>query len=65
MLKQLQNFVVTYDTSDNQEGIDYVKARMEEAFPGYKYYEAPITPVIGCHTGIGTVGIAYFDLDKK
>jgi fatty acid-binding protein DegV len=38
---------------------------MEEAFPGYKYYAAPITPVIGCHTGIGTVGIAYFDLSKK
>jgi DegV family protein with EDD domain len=64
-VKKLDNFVITYDTSDNQEGIDYVKAEMEKAFPGYKYYEAPITPVIGCHTGIGTVGIAYFDLDKK
>jgi DegV family protein with EDD domain len=63
-LKQLKDFVVTYDTSDNKEGIDFVKAAMEEAFPGYTYYEAPITPVIGCHTGIGTVGIAYFDLTK-
>lgn len=63
-LKSIDDFIVTYDTSDNQEGIDYVKTRMEEAFPGYKYYEAPITPVIGCHTGIGTVGIAYFDLTK-
>lgn len=64
-VKQLKNFVITYDTSDNKEGIEYVKAEMEKAFPGYTYYEAPITPVIGCHTGIGTVGIAYFDLDKQ
>jgi DegV family protein with EDD domain len=63
-LQSIDEFIVTYDTSDNKEGIEYVKARMEEAFPGYKYYEAPITPVIGCHTGIGTVGIAYFDLTK-
>ncbi|QMS84474.1 DegV family protein [Candidatus Xianfuyuplasma coldseepsis] len=64
-LKQIDDFVVTYDTSDNKEGIAYVKEQMEQAFPGYTYYEAPITPVIGCHTGIGTVGIAYFNLTKK
>ena len=63
--KKLDDFVVTYDTSDNLEGLEFIKARMEEEFPGYKYYEAPITPVIGCHTGVGTVGIAYFDLSKK
>ena len=63
--KELEDFVVTYDTSDNVEGLAFVKAEMEKAFPGYKYYETPITPVVGCHTGIGTVGIAYFDLTKK
>jgi len=63
--KKLDDFVVTYDTSDNIEGLEYIKDRMETEFPGYKYYEAPITPVIGCHTGVGTVGIAYFDLSKK
>jgi len=63
--KKLDDFIITYDTSDNLEGLEYIKQRMEEAFPGYKYYEAPITPVIGCHTGEGTVGIAYFDLTKK
>lgn len=63
--KKLDDFVITYDTSDNLEGLKYVQERMEEAFPGYKYYAAPITPVIGCHTGEGTVGIAYFDLSKK
>jgi len=60
--KKLDDFLVTYDTSDNIEGLEYIKQRMEIEFPGYKYYEAPITPVIGCHTGVGTVGIAYFDL---
>jgi DegV family protein with EDD domain len=63
--KKLQDFIITYDTSDNIEGLEYVKSKMEEAFPGYTYYEAPITPVIGCHTGEGTVGIAYFDTSKK
>lgn len=63
--KKLDDFVVTYDTSDNLEGLEFIQAEMEAAFPGYKYYEAPITPVIGCHTGEGTVGIAYFDLSKK
>ena len=63
--KKIDNFIITYDTSDNVAGLDYVKEEMEKAFPGYLYYEAPITPVIGCHTGVGTVGIAYFDLSKK
>lgn len=61
-LKEVENFIITYDTSNNIEGLNYVKQRMEEAYPGYKYYEAPITPVIGCHTGVGTVGIAYFSV---
>ncbi len=61
-LKSIDDFIVTYDTSNNIEGLEYIKNRMEEAFPNYRYIEAPITPVIGCHTGIGTVGIAYFDL---
>lgn len=64
-LKNIEEFVVTYDTSDNLEGLNFIKAKLEEAFPGYKYIEAPITPVIGCHTGEGTVGIAYFDMNVK
>ncbi len=63
--KKLDKFVITYDTSNNLEGLKYIQEQMEEAFPGYEYYAAPITPVIGCHTGIGTVGIAYFDLSDK
>lgn len=64
-LKSIDDFIVTYDTSNNIEGLNFIKDEMEKAYPGYKYFEAPITPVIGCHTGIGTVGIAYFDLTKK
>ena len=63
--QKLDDFIITYDTSDNVEGLNYLKEQMELAFPGYVYFEAPITPVIGCHTGVGTVGIAYFDLTKK
>lgn len=64
-VSKLDDFVITYDTSNNIEGLKYIQDEMEKAFPGYKYYAAPITPVIGCHTGVGTVGIAYFDLSKK
>jgi len=63
-LKNIKDFIVTYDTSDNIEGLQFIKDQIEQEFPGYTYYEAPITPVVGCHTGIGTVGIAYFDLTK-
>jgi DegV family protein with EDD domain len=64
-LKNVKNFIITFDTSNNVEGFEYVKREIEKVYPGYQYYEAPITPVIGCHTGIGTVGVAYFDLDIK
>ena len=46
---------------ENNDNI--TKNEIEKEFPGFKYYDAPITPVVGCHTGVGTVGIAYFDLD--
>jgi DegV family protein with EDD domain len=63
--KKLDKFVVTYNTSNNLEGLKYVMDRMEEEFPGYIHYATPITPVVGCHTGVGTVGIAYFDLSNN
>ncbi len=64
-LRLIDNFIITYDTSDNIEGIEYIKNRIAAVYPDYKYYEAPITPVIGCHTGEGTVGVAYFNLTQK
>jgi|AntRauTorcE11897_2_1112592.scaffolds.fasta_scaffold00444_15 DegV family protein with EDD domain len=63
-LEGKKNFIVTYDTSDNKEGFEYVFNRIEEKHPNHTYYAAPITPVIGAHTGVGTVGVAYFDLDE-
>jgi len=61
-LKTLDHVVLTYDTSDNQEGYEYVRGKIEEVHPDIPAYAAPITPVIGAHTGQGTVGVAYFDL---
>ncbi len=63
-LESLDNIVITYNTSDNKEGFEYVKSRIDEHYEDVPAYAAPITPVIGAHTGVGTVGIAYFDLDK-
>jgi len=63
-LKDIENFVITYNTSDNEEGFKYVKDRIDQAHPNNVNYAAPITPVIGAHTGHGTVGIAYFNLDN-
>lgn len=64
-VKKLKDFIIIYDTSDNTEGFEFVKSEIEKAFPKHKSIEAPITPVIGCHTGVGTVGVAYFDLSDK
>ncbi len=61
-LRSVKDFIILYDTSDNLNGIMFVKNEIEKVFPNYKFIEAPITPVIGCHTGVGTVGIAFFDL---
>jgi DegV family protein with EDD domain len=61
-LKDIDKFALTFISSDNDEGLAYVKNRMLAEYPNVEYLEAPITPVVGCHTGIGTVGLAYFDL---
>jgi len=61
-LEQVDDFVMTYISSDNLEGIEFVKNKISEVYPGHKYIEAPITPVIGCHTGVGTVGVAFFEI---
>lgn len=61
-LEQVEDFVMTYISSDNLEGIEFVKSKINEVYPNHKFIEAPITPVIGCHTGVGTVGVAFFDI---
>lgn len=63
-LEKVDDFIMTYISSENLEGVMYVKSRIEEVYPNHKFIEAPITPVIGCHTGVGTVGVAFFNLSK-
>lgn len=63
-LETVDKFIMTYISSENLEGLMYIKSRIEEVYPNHSYIEAPITPVIGCHTGVGTVGVAFFDLTK-
>ncbi len=64
-LAKMDDFVVLYETSDNLEAIEFVKKAITDAYPNHKNIQAPITPVIGCHTGTGAIGIAYYDLSKK
>ncbi len=63
-LEKMDDFIVIYETSDNLEAIEYVKAAVEAAYPKHKQFQAPITPVIGCHTGTRAIGIAFYDLSK-
>ncbi len=63
-LEKVEDFIMTYISSDNLDGLRYMKSRIEEVYPNHKFIEAPITPVIGCHTGVGTVGGAFFNLGK-
>ncbi|MFP4286307.1 MAG: DegV family protein [Candidatus Izemoplasmataceae bacterium] len=63
-VKELKNYVITYNTSDNLEAYESLREQIESALPKHVAYAAPITPVIGCHTGHGTVGVAYFNLDE-
>ena len=60
--KDIKDFIIIYDTSDNMEGINFVKTEINKVYPECKSIEAPLTPVVGCHTGTGAVAIAYFDL---
>ena len=61
-LEKVDKFIMTYISSENLDGLSYIKSRIEEVYPNHLYIEAPITPVIGCHTGVGTVGVALFVL---
>jgi DegV family protein with EDD domain len=63
-LEKMKDFIMIYETSDNLEAIEYVKEAITKAYPKHKNFQAPITPVIGCHTGTGAIGIAFYDLTK-
>jgi len=63
-LEKMDDFIMIYETSDNLPAIDFVKAEIEKVYPNHKQFTAPITPVIGCHTGTGAIGVAFFNLSK-
>ena len=61
-LKSMEKFVVIFETSDNLEAIEFIKSEIDKVYPKYDSFQAPITPVIGCHTGTGAIGIALYNL---
>ncbi len=63
-LEKVEKFIMIYISSENLDGLNYIKSRVTEIYPNHDFIEAPITPVIGCHTGVGAVGVAFFDLSK-
>ncbi|KFZ26586.1 MAG: DegV domain-containing protein [Candidatus Izimaplasma bacterium HR2] len=63
-LEKMDDFIMIYETSDNLEAIEFVKNAIEAVYPKHKKLQAPITPVIGCHTGTGAIGIAFYELPK-
>ena len=63
-LEKLDDFIMIYETSDNLEAMEHVKKAIESVYPKHKKMQAPITPVIGCHTGAGAIGVAFYDLSS-
>jgi len=63
-LEKMDDFIVIYETSNNLEAIKYVKEAITKVYPNHKNFQAPITPVIGCHTGTGAIGVAFYNLSK-
>ncbi len=51
--------------SDYQEGADYLQKLVSEKFGCTKFRFAPIGPVIGTHTGAGSILLFYFGKDRE
>lgn len=51
--------------SDSLEGAEYVKEQVEKKFGVTQFQLAPIGPVIGAHTGTGTVALFYLGKDRE
>lgn len=58
-VEQFDDFEITFITSDYPEGEEFVKQAVLEKYPNKKYYSCSLTPVIGCHTAEGVVGLGY------
>lgn len=51
--------------SDSVEGAEYVKTQVAEKFGTTQFDMGPIGPVIGAHTGTGTVALFYLGKDRE
>lgn len=51
--------------SDSQEGCDYVAREIKKRLGVKQIETAPIGPVIGAHTGTGTVALFYLGQDRE
>ena len=62
---QLENAKTVFlSHGDAQQDADYVAAQIQEKFPGTKIYINMIGPVIGAHSGPGTIAL-FFMADNK
>ncbi len=59
VVENVDDFMITLITSDYPEGEAYVKDRVLSMFPDKEFEVASLTPVIGCHTAEGVVGLGY------
>lgn len=59
-VKDLDDFVITLITSDYPEGEEFVKSQVLAKYPDKKWHSCSLTPVIGCHTAEGVVGLGYY-----
>ena len=60
-----QDQMIFISHSDSQEGAEYVKGMVAAKFGTTRFSMAPIGPVIGAHTGTGTVALFYLGKDRE
>lgn len=58
-VEDVEDFKITLITSDYPDGEAFVKQEVMKMFPDKEYEIASLTPVIGCHTAEGVVGLGY------
>lgn len=59
------NQMIFVSHSDSMEGAEYVKEQVEKKFGTKQFRIAAIGPVIGAHTGTGTVALFYLGKDRE
>ena len=63
--ENLKDQMIFVSHSDYQEGADYIQKLVAEKFGCTRFRVAPIGPVIGTHTGAGSVLLFYFGKDRE